>query len=72
MSNVPNMCTPGYPAFGGVGALTAECKSMTQAARVRQQWARHGRNVDVVRVQTLIATDVPGGSLSALSFVRRP
>ena len=60
-------CTPGYQLSGGSGAFTAE-RIADHAAQV--QWKRRGLNATAMRVQTVV-TDVPG-SMSALSFVRRP
>lgn len=70
MNMMQALCAPGYPVSGGAGAFTAEYVG-AHVARAKRQWMRHVRNTDVVRVQTLVITDVPAGSLSALSFVRR-
>ncbi len=65
MSNLPKICTPGYPLSGGSAAFAGD----NHVHGTRMQWGRIGRNADAARVQ-LIVPDVPG-QMSALSLVRR-
>lgn len=72
MNITAHECTPGYPVSGGFVASMVDRKRAHAAAFMQLggvQWLRYARNVDVVRVQTVI-TDVPGRR-SAPPSVRR-
>jgi hypothetical protein len=72
MKLITSECAPGYPVSGGLAVSIADRKPAPHAA-VMQLWGqrqRFGRNLGVVRVQTVI-TDAPG-HWSAPPFVRRP